>query len=260
MGWSIDQVVTFIGFGSVFGLVIMAWIGWQQIRSANRLPFFMLKRKRIAQGWRLLLLGAFFALIALFTLFFGRQVAYTIVPPTPSITPTMTVTVTPTITLTPTITPVPTVTPTPSITVTPSLPESIRSQIKASVTPGEQAAFSTIQIARKLGNFNKPIGIAESFILPVGRLYGAFSYNNLQNGIPWTALWYRGNEIICSESKPWDGGTGGYGYTECEPEQWLEGEYEIQMFLGEFWKVSARFRILSEAATETITPQLTATP
>jgi hypothetical protein len=76
----------------------------------------------------------------------------------------------------------------------------------------------------------------------------------MEDGAQWTVLWYFGETIICEESSPWDVGTGGYGYTECEPEEWEEGEYEIRSFLGAEWKATARFRIVRVSATPTITP------
>jgi hypothetical protein len=66
-------------------------------------------------------------------------------------------------------------------------------------------------------------------------------------------LWYRGEEVVCFESKLWDGSTGGYGFTDCTPEAWIPGEYEVRMFVGELWKVSARFTVLG-AGTPTATP------
>ncbi len=255
---SIDQMVQILAVGMLLAVLVMAGTGWRQIQTARRLPFFMLRRKRIAQGWRLMLFGFFFGVITLFIQLFGRQVAYTIVPPTPSLTPTFTITPTPSITPTPTISPIPSITPTPTITFTPTitptplLPEGVRSEIESIVTPNAEAALSVIEVARSLGSNNLPINSSDRFALPVGRLYGAFTYDKFQDGVQWTALWYRGSELICMESIPWDGGTGGYGYTECEPEEWEEGEYEIQIFIGEQWKVSTRFIIVSEIpSTET---------
>lgn len=252
-GLTIDQTVQYIALAMLLGLVLFAWIGWRQIQSAKRLPFFMLRRRRISQGWRLWVVAFFFALLVLFVSLFGRQVAYTFIPPTPSITPMPTITLTPTITPTPTrtpipsITPTPSVTPTPTITATPALPLDFEEQIEFQLTPNPQSVFSDIEISQRLGEFNQPIEPAELFDLPLGLLYGTFTYDNLIDGVQWTSIWYKEAEIICSESIPWDGGTGGYGYTECDPGIWLAGEYEIQLFLGSEWMNSVRFRIEDQA-------------
>jgi hypothetical protein len=128
------------------------------------------------------------------------------------------------------------------------------------VTPNADAAFSPIQVTWQVDSNIQPISPTDTFILPVERLYGAFSYNNMKDGVQWTAIWKLQGEIICVESIPWDGGTGGYGYTECEQAEWDEGEYEIQIFVGEQWKISTRFEILRELPEVTTTPDLTSTP
>jgi hypothetical protein len=58
------------------------------------------------------------------------------------------------------------------------------------------------------------------------------------------------------ESMPWEGPTGGYGYTECTPDEWLPGDYEVRMFVGEAWKVTSSFTVTGapNAATPTSMP------
>ncbi len=77
----------------------------------------------------------------------------------------------------------------------------------------------------------------------------------------WTALWLRGDEVVCvPDTQIWEWGTGGYGYTECEPANgWRPGTYIIQMFLGDQWWTSASFEIL-EVATGTPTPGAAGAP
>jgi hypothetical protein len=254
-GMTIDHFIQYLAILMLLVLVASAYTGWRQIKDASQLPFFMLRRKKIAQGWRLLILSLIFGILGLLTALFGRQVAYTIVPPTPSVTPTPTITLTPTITNTPTITPIPTitltptVTQTPTITPTPELPQEYRSRIESVVTPNPDSALSRIEVARGISD-NLPIDPNVEFELPVGKLYGTFTYDFMVNGAQWTVLWYFGNAIVCEESSPWDVGTGGYGYTECEQDEWTIGEYEIQAFLGTAWITSTRFRIVESIETQ----------
>ncbi len=69
-------------------------------------------------------------------------------------------------------------------------------------------------------------------------------------------------EIVCYETKPWDASTGGYGYTECHKgaDEWLPGEYDVQIFVGERWISSGKFSITGDlpTATFTFTPSQTA--
>lgn len=258
---TIDQIVQYLTILMLIALAAAAYFGWRQVRDASQLPFFMLRRRKMAQGWRLLILSLIFAIVGLLTSLFGRQVAYTIVPPTPSVTPTPTITLTPTITYTPTITPIPSVTPTasitptPTITPTPQLPDEIIEQIESVVTPNPDSVLSKIEMAREIAD-NRPVNPGVEFELPVGKIFGTYTYDFMVDGAQWTVLWYFGETIICEESSPWDIGTGGYGYTECEPEEWFEGEYEIRMFLGSEWHTSSRFKVMRISET----PETTQTP
>ena len=93
----------------------------------------------------------------------------------------------------------------------------------------------------------------DTFVAPSGTIYGIFAYDFLDLGVPWTALWYRGTEVVCFESLPWDGSTGGYGFTDCTPDAWLPGDYEVRIFVGDQWKVSSQFTVVGEG-TPTVTP------
>jgi hypothetical protein len=266
-GLTIDQTVAMVAVLFGVGFVLFGWLGWRQISSSSRLPFFMLRRDRVAAGWRMIGLALILAFAALMVQLFGRKTAYTIVPPTPSATATATVTQTPTISLTPTITLTPSITPTPSITwtptasATPAIPDDLMVLFNQTVTPDPRAVLSPIDVATRLDRSNQAINPSDNFIAPNGSLYGAFTYNFMQDGVRWTAIWYHQGEVACTDTSVWDGGTGGFGYTECDPKGgWLPGNYEIQMFVGTQWKVSARFDVLSGTATPTlsVTPVPTA--
>lgn len=240
---------------------LLLWLGWRTLRGAQAIPFFALRSQRIREGWRLILLGFALGFFGLVTRVFGPQAVAVIVTPTPSNTPNPTLTPTPTLipppSITPTasVTPTASITPTPSATSTPEIPEGLTVLFRETITPRPEAVFSTIEISRNLDTLNRAIAPATGFENPIDVLFGAFTYDFLEDGVRWTAIWYLESSIVCSETKPWDGGTGGYGYTECEPlEGWLPGEYEVQMFLGENWIVSSRFRIDGSPPTPTPSP------
>jgi hypothetical protein len=172
----------------------------------------------------------------------------------------MTITNTASITPTPTISLTPTITPTPTETSIPVLPEAISLLIRETITPRPDAVFSPIEMATRLDQFNRPVNAADSFENPILRLFGAFTYNNLTDGVRWTAIWYRGEDVVCLESDPWTIGTGGSGYTVCEPRVWLPGDYEIHMFIGEAWRVSKTFSIVGDPPEPTLTPSPTPVP
>jgi hypothetical protein len=244
-----DRIVFLIASFLLICMVVLIMVGRRSMQEARKLPYFMLRRARVVQGWRIILLGGVIGIASILMFTLGRQAAYVIYPPTPSNTPTHTQTPTPTITPIPSITPTPSITPIPSstatatITPTPQLPEEIRILIRETITPNPGALFSPILVADRLDRFNQAINPQETFTSPEGRLFGAFSYNNLQDGVRWTAIWYFNQQVICLETQAWDGGTGGYGYTECEPDVWLPGRYDIQLFFADEWKGSTYFEV-----------------
>jgi type VI secretion system secreted protein VgrG len=174
---------------------------------------------------------------------FGEPVAYVFYEPSPTITNTPTITMTLTITMTPTITLTPTITNTPSITPIPVIPPAIEEQFEATVLPNEEVIFSPLIFAKEIDEGLQPVDPNELFDQPLTTLYATFSYVDMNAGSQWTSLWYRlsDNELICYETKPWDGGTGGYGYSDCTLNPWI---------------TSGRFIIEGEPPT----PEPTATP
>ena len=198
---------------------------------------------------------------------FAEPVVYQIYPPTPTVTLTPTITLTPTLTMTTTVSVTPTITNTPSVTNTPALPVSVLTGFQATVLPAPDAVFSPLQFAQKIDPKNLPVNPAASFTIPVGHLYGTFSFDKMKDGAQFSALWYRGSDLVYFESFPWKGGTGGYGYTDWnpKPEEWLPGDYVVQIFIGTDWKQTGRFTVSGSTVTQgpkgtaTVTPTVTRT-
>ena len=128
-------------------------------------------------------------------------------------------------------------------------------EFESEVSPNPNAVFSQIQFSQRITDESQPIDPALEFENPVGHLFGAFSYNNMADGSQWSALWYRDGELVYYESKPWEGSSGGYGYTDWDPpsDQWKPGIYEVQIFVGTEWKVSGYFTVTGQPPIPTIT-------
>lgn len=200
---------------------------------------------------------------------FGEPIAYRYFPPslTPSLTPTITliptITLSPTITLTPTITDTPSVTDTPTITPTPFIPPAIEALFNSLVTPNPDAVFSPLQFSTAYENF-ECVAPSTTFVNPIRSITACFSYNNMSPGVQWTALWYRENELVHYETLPWDGTTGGLGFSEWAPppELWQPGTYTVQVFVGLEWKVVGQFIVSGDPPTPlpSMTPSATVAP
>lgn len=251
------------------------WGGVRSIQSARNLKFFRMRRDRIVRGWRMVIFSFGMVLTSVLLRGFAEPVIYHYYPPTVTVTLTATVTLTPTITLSPTITITPSITPTPAVsdtptvTPTPDIPLVVDVQFTSQVTPNstQPALFSPMKFAQELDKDLQPVNPSTSFKNPVGHLYAQFSYINMVKGVQWTSLWYRQGSLVYYETKPWDtNSTGGWGYTDWNPtpQEWLPGQYEVQIFVGHEFKVSGFFTVEGAPPTlpASITPTrtLTATP
>jgi hypothetical protein len=239
--------------------------GINSIRSGQKLLYFRKRRALILRGWRLLFVALILACFLFLVNRFAEPVAYRFFPPSPTITITPTITETPTISPTPTITVTPTITNTPSITETPSMPIAVEAQFQSTITPNPTVVFSDLVFSPELDKNYQPVTPGTQFKNPIPKMYGVFSYDQMTVGAQWTALWYRnGKDLVCYETLPWNGGTGGFGYTECIAPigGWQPGEYEVRLFIGTLWKRAGRFTVIGIPPTPTITltPTRTRTP
>lgn len=266
------DIASFVTTATVIALLFALYAFWRgrvAIRESSELPYHRLRQQRLLRGWQ----SVFWALVLLslsgWLYFNGRATAFSLFPVTPTPNPTATPSLSPSPSLSPTITLTPSETPTLQFTYTPSpspvpvLPSSVLAEFTSLVTPNPNAVFSPLTFARGI-NFQTYLAVNAGVVFtnPVGGIYATFSYDGMQEGVQWTALWYRAGELVHFETKPWDGGTGGYGYTEWIPdaEEWLPGTYQVQIFVGMLPKVVSDFEVTGDPATSTATPTPSRTP
>lgn len=261
-----------------FGLYAL-WRGRVAIRESGELPYHRLRQQRLLHGWSVVVWALAFFGVAAWLLFYGQGVAFAIFPvtptPSPSATPTLSATpsLSPTVTFTPSETPTLQFTYTPSPTAIPQLPPEVEALFTSQVTPNPNSIFSPLTFARGVNlNTYFAVDAGTVFSNPVNGLYALFSYDGMQPDVQWTALWYRAGTLVHYETKPWDGTTGGYGFTEWLPkaEDWLPGLYSVQIFVGTQVKVVGDFEVTGPPVTSsptptasntaTLTPTITPTP
>lgn len=252
-------------------IAILFWQGIALIAKARALRFFRMRREQNIRGWRFVIVGLVFIGLVYLIGTRAEPILYAYFPPTitPSITPTTSVTptisLTPTITLSPTITPTPSVSDTPTITPTPFMPLAIEARFESTITPNPDAVFSPLVFTDGLDDQYQPLKPGENFENPIGHMYAVFSYDGMVRGSQWSALWYRNGELVHYETIPWDGETGGLGFTDWNPpaQEWLPGTYEVQLFVGLIWKRSGFFTVSgippTSEPTSTLTPTSTPT-
>lgn len=255
---TIRVILLLLGIAAIASLIM----AFRSIRAGQKLQFFQKRQVLISHGWRLVLLTGIIIVGGFLLLKFGEPVAYRYFPPSPTTTRTPTITITPTITLTPVNTYTPTITLTLAQTYTPGLPEQIQATIQTPVGVDNNAIFSPITFSTKIEN-GLVVDPQASFDPPITVMYGGFSYDKMSPGVQWSVVWLFNNEIICSETRAWTWTTGGYGFSDCSRDagQWLPGDYEVQIFVGQTWKTSGRFLIRGESESGTPAPQaVTDTP
>jgi hypothetical protein len=261
-----ESAVRWILVALGIGIVVSVLAGLAAWREAQRLPFYALRRRATQRGVRYFLVAAIFGLMAVIAWLFGPQaldvgVAEIAVPTdtlTPSASPTLTLSPTITLTYTPSATsgpPTITFTPskTPTETGTARLPLDIVTPIPSTtITPPADAVAGPISITPF---FDYPARQASDYFDPTGKtLYAVFEYNNFAKGMQWSAVWYRDAAPIFIETLPWDGETGGWGYSELALDPWPTGTYEVRIFAGERWLRSTIFFIVEELPTNTPQP------
>lgn len=261
MNLDIETTVRTIFFLMLAVAVGLLTVAFRAFREAGRLRFFLKKRELLGRAWQFVFFAALVIVVAILINGYAEPATYRFFQPSPTASQTPTITSTPTITLTPTVTRTATITPTLEFTRTPELPAVISEGFTSEVTPNPNAVFSGLQFSRRLTGEYLPVDPADTFANPIDELYGSFSYDSMAVGTQWTALWFRDGELVCYETIPWNGASGGYGYTECliSAEEWLPGDYEVQIYVGEEWKASGIFSISGAAPTSTYTPTLTPT-
>ena len=252
---------------SLIALVFSLWFGILSIRRARKLPFFRMRRETMVRGWRLLAWSVLWAVLALllnsrvepFIYGFYPPTATSTLTPTPTLSPT--ISLTPTITLSPTITFTPAVSNTPTVTTTPHMPLAVESLFLSTITPNPAAVFSPLTFTDGLDSLYRPLKPGVIFRNPISHMYAAFSYDKMVVGSQWSALWYRDGELVHYETIPWNGASGGLGYSDWapDPSEWLPGTYEVQLFIGSTWKVSGQFTVEGEPPTPRPSPTSTAT-
>jgi hypothetical protein len=201
---------------------------------------------------------------------YGVPAFYHYFPPTPTVTPTASVTPfrsvtpSPTITLTPTVTDTPLVTDTATITPTPSLPLAVLALFQSSITPNPAAVFSPLTFSTKIDADLQPVDPQTVFDNPIQEIFATYSYDQMLPGAQWTAVWLRDGQQVCLETHPFAGGTGGFDAASCSDPMggWQPGTYEMQIFVGEEWKVIGRFLVQGNPPTPipSSTPTFTRTP
>jgi hypothetical protein len=267
---TVEQDLLILAGALVAVALLVVAAGVLLLRRAPRQSFFLIRQQTAAAGWRLLVVA--FAILALAgtVRLFGAPVVFQLITPTPSLTLTPSITLTPTITFTPSRTPLPTITLTASKTFTPTpsptpfVPFNIQQQFTSNVPPNPNLRIGPLTFAQAITQDLQPVSPKTSFQNPIQRIYILYPYENVNDGVEWTVIWYMDGALFAWESKPWYGGPEGIGVSSWSmaPNYFPHAAFEVQIFVGGQWQQSGYFWITGDppVLTSAFTPTITRMP
>jgi hypothetical protein len=273
---STETYVVWITWLFLLGFGLAAGAGALTLLRSRRIRYFQVRREAVVRGWQLVLAGVAMLIGSALSFGLGVPLLRLAVPPTltatltqppsatpppPSPTPSTTASATATRTETAGPSPTPSDTPTGTVSPTPELPELFITPIlTATVTPPAAAAAGTIRFSLR-DNCSVETSLAFFDQLPK-TIFAHFFYDNWLPGVQWSGVWLRDGAVIYSETRLWDGSTGGCGFSDYDNAKnwWPEGLYEVQIFVGRRWLASSTFEVRLSSPTPTVTGSPTPRP
>jgi hypothetical protein len=157
------------------------------------------------------------------------QATPTIVPP--SLTPTAAV-------------PNSTLTPSATSTSVPASPTAIASPVPVPAPASVQ--MGPIAFATEIGDGREPISPTTVFSESVGRVYAAFPYDGMRNGLTWTHIWYFNGVEFSRGEEPWKWGNADRSYVFIKLVG--SGEYRLELLVNDDLVASGAFMVRGPAA------------
>jgi len=154
-------------------------------------------------------------------------------------------------------TPTVTATPTPPATATEpfiptstpqaTLPGAFISPLPSAVPPPGDARFEFWTLAQGVDETDQPVKPGSQFPVGTERVYLFFHYDGLLPNVPWTTVWYRNGELTSGGTSLWESSrsTGEWYEFLAFPGGYPEGDYEVQVWLGERLQIRAVFSVVN---------------
>jgi len=152
--------------------------------------------------------------------------------------------------------------PTPTPTTLPS-PVSTATPVPPTATPPgtpepapESAGLGPISFTAEVDDRRRPVDPSEAFTEGVTRIYAAFPYAGMENGLTWTQVWYFNGQEFARDESSWEWGQTDRSYIYMKPVG--AGEYRLDLFVNDELMSSAEFTVVGPSAIggpdETETP------
>lgn len=147
----------------------------------------------------------------------------------------------------PTLTPVP---PSPSPTLAPS---ATRTSVSPSPTttgalvPAPASVqLGPIAFTTQVGDRREPVGPTAVFSDTVNRVYAAFPYSGMRNGLTWTQVWYFNDVEFSRGEETWEWGSADRSYVFTKPVG--AGNYRLELYVNDDLVASGAFTVRGPVA------------
>jgi hypothetical protein len=256
----LDQM-RWVAYVLLIASAVPAGLAVAQLIKARRAPYYALRREALRRGMRWVLVALVWLAFAIAVLIVPSRLVAIVstLAPAPTVTPTAVPTPTPTPrpTRTPTATPTrrPTATAPFIPTSTPDVPvpESALSPLPSAVPAGEDARITVITLAAEADDLEQPVDPGTEFPPGDHRVYLFFTYEGMQNGVTTTFAWYKGGELLDSDTWAWGlvegrewGEAGQTYYYYRHLGGWEPGAYQVHVFIETRLQGTAQFVITEE--------------
>jgi hypothetical protein len=190
------------------------------------------------------------------------------IPPSPTVTPTRLPSSTPTTAQTLTPTSGPTQLPTSTLLPTPTrpatLPPQLLTPLPAAVSPAPNARLTFTTFASVLDNNNNPVDAGLMFPAGTRSVRVLFRAANVSNGVTWSILCHKNDQLVDSVAGPWQWGTRAQNARAFCAIDGSVGSYVVSAYLGLIKQFEATFDVMAAtttpAPTDTSAPTATPTP
>jgi hypothetical protein len=260
-------LLAFIGLLLAFAAINTA----RAAARSRRAAYYALRQEAIAQMRRwalvsLVLLGGAGALIIVLAspprppaaaIVNTATPARIVTPPTPTPQPSSTATAT--ATMTPSPNPSPTNTPLPTATPEPGVPDLLLTPLPDTVAPAPDARLILTTLASVLDNNNNPLDPGQVFPVGTKRIRIFFQAAQVDNGVTWSVLCYKDQQLVDSVIGRWKWGTRTQNARAFCAIDGSVGKYRVAGYLGMTKQFAMDFDVI-EPPTLTPTTEVNVTP
>lgn len=97
----------------------------------------------------------------------------------------------------------------------------------------EQPTFSNLLFSTEVTDDGRPIHPTQAIPSGIGEVYASFDFDNMRDGMAWSAVWMNDGQIIIEQKDDWDDGESGRKTVKISNRRGVpNGEYDLVLGIG----------------------------